>query len=211
MVFAGPDKFRARDHTKHRPPPEDALPAKSILQKSNDQSILQQQTTQQPAQQPYQQNQQSYQHIQQPYQQKQQPYQQNQQPYQQNQQTYQQNQQPHQHSQQSLQHNQQYQPIQQPNYTSSVKSVHMANMTTDSEAGKPYMNKQDQVPNRVPNAISAANPKLPQLPSQNEEGPTPVASVNNPNATSVGSPAATTGGSNISLRRNSRIKVCFDN
>jgi hypothetical protein len=71
------------------------------------------------------------------------------------------------------------------------------------------MNKQDQVPNRVPNAIPAANPKLPQLPSQNEEGPMPVASVNNPNITSVGSPAATTGGSNISLRRNSRIKVCF--
>ena len=89
--------------------------------------------------------------------------------------------------------------------------MHMANMTTDSETGKSYMIKQDQVPNRVPNAISAANPKLPQLPSQNEEGPTPVASVNNPNATSVGSPAATTGGSNISLRRNSRIKVCFDN
>jgi hypothetical protein len=87
----------------------------------------------------------------------------------------------------------------------------MANMTTDSEAGKPYMNKKDQVPNRVPNAISAGNPKLPQLPSQNDEGPTSVVSVNNPNATSVGSPAATTGGSNISLHRNSRIKVCFDN
>lgn len=84
-------------------------------------------------------------------------------------------------------------------------------VTTDSDTGKPYMNKVDQVPNRVPNAVSAASPKPPQLSSQNEEGPTPASSVNNPNVTSLGISAAPTGGSNISLRRNSRIKVCFNN
>jgi hypothetical protein len=220
------DKFRAREHIKYRPPPEDALPVKSILQKANDQSVLQQQKTQQPAQQPnqqnqlsYQQNQQSYLQNQQPYQQNQQPYQQNQQsrqqnqqPYQQNQQSYQQNQLPHQQNQPGYQQNQQsYQPNQQPQFTQSVKSVHMPSIvTTDSDAGKPYMNKVDQIPNRVPNAISAASPKPPQLPSQNEEGPTPAA-VNNPNVSSLGVPAAPSGGSNISLRRNSRIKVCFHN
>lgn len=216
LIYSGLDKFRAREHIKYRPPPEDALPAKSILQKANDQSVLQQQKTQQPAQQPnqqnqvsYQQNQQSYLQNQQPYQQNQQPYQQsrqqNQQPYQQNQQSYQQNQQPHQQNQPGYQQNQ------QPQFTQPVKSVHMPSIvTTDSDAGKPYMNKVDQIPNRVPNAISTASPKPPQLPSQNEEGPTPAA-VNNPNVSSLGVSAAPSGGSNISLRRNSRIKVCFHN
>lgn len=83
-------------------------------------------------------------------------------------------------------------------------------VTTDLDMGKAYMNKVDQVPNRVPNAVPAAPSKPPQLPSQNEEGPMLNPSVNNPNVTSFGV-SAPTGGSNVSLRRNSRIKVCFGN
>ncbi|XP_068083311.1 junctophilin-1 isoform X2 [Anabrus simplex] len=177
----GLDKIRTRDHYRYRPPPEDAVPGKSILHQPNQQKMQNDQHPPQITIQTQAMNQVNKSASQQQQQQQQQ--------HQQHQQQQQQQQQQYQYQQQQQQHQQQQQQHQQQQFNSPTI------VTTDMDA-KPYMNKilpGEQVSqlNRIPNAVPPQNTSPPQVPSvANEDGQQNL-SINQ----------------TASLRRNSRVKA----